>query len=83
MKKRIASLLNDARLDDLMVTPEFRGARERLYYMLKRLVNGEQIIDEDKEYVEYAEKHIKNIDRHLVIGVVEGQPQPYLRITKE
>lgn len=83
MKNRIADLLNDNRLDDLMVTPEFRLARQRLFFMLKRLSNGDQISDEDMGFVEYAEKHIVNIDRHWVTGVVDGQPQQYLRITKE
>ena len=83
MKERIAILLNDKRLPDLMVTPEFRQAKERLFYMLRRLSNDEQINGKDQEFVYYVEKHIKNIDRHYAVGVVEGQPHQYLRITKE
>ena len=82
MKERIAGLLNDKRLPDLMVTPEFKRARERLYSMLKRLVNGEQINGKDQEFISYIERHIKNIERHIEHGVVDGQPQSYLMITK-
>jgi len=83
MEERIDRLLNDLRLDDLMVTPEFRRARERLFYMQKKVKNGEQIGDHDREYIEYAEKHIENIDPHWDYGSVDGQLVPYRVTTKK
>ena len=83
MKERITKLLNDYRLDYLVVTPEFSQARARLLSMQKKAEIGVQIDSDDQEYIEYTEKHIENIDPQWDYGIIEGQLVPYRRTIKK
>lgn len=76
MLDTVRGLLNDARLDGLMRTPEFREARFRLRNMEKLLLLGEELTKEQKDYLASAQFHIKNIYPHLEILMVNGEYVP-------
>lgn len=73
MKNLINGLLKDERLDGLMVTHEFFVARDRLQIMRWMLNEGEKLSKEQKQYVKYVAKHIKNIRPHIEYMTVDGE----------
>lgn len=81
MKKRIQSLLNDARMDGLSVTPEFATARYSLALMQKCLEDGKDLSLEQIKFLQRLEIHIRNIHPHFENLTVNGEDIPVLFIT--
>jgi hypothetical protein len=82
---RIENILrptNTERLDLLMLTKEFTAARFRLRCMQGSLCSGEELTDEQIEYLREVEKHQENIYPHIEILTVGGEEKEVFFITK-
>ena len=77
----IDALLDNPNLDYLMATPEFSGARGKLAAMAKSLRGGAQLSQRDLDFIEGAEKHIKNIAPRVRKIYVNGEEVDCLFLT--
>jgi hypothetical protein len=81
MKQLIANLLKDARLDLLMDTPEFMGARGRLINMFGDLCDGKALSNKNINYLHEIVNHIKHINPHFETLQVNGEDVPVYFVT--
>ena len=83
IRGEIRSTLTDARLEDLMVTPEFKGARAKLWGMNKRIEEKgiKSIEDWEKLYLQNVRWQMRKIDVHYQMITVEGEERPVRFVT--
>ncbi len=73
MKSRVESLLRNPHFEILCRQKEFFDGRYKVLCMLERLIKGVPLLQRQIDFIEYAEKHLKNIDPHLVKMTVNGE----------
>lgn len=80
--KLLYDVINDKRLELLAVSPEFSCVRFKLDGWMLRVLNGEDLSDEEITYLKRVYAHLQYIQPHKEFGIVDGYPAEIIYLTR-